>query len=95
KNNELIVGSYAEVEIAGLSYDRVAKVPQKALIKTQDATVVYVIKDGVASMKPINSVQVQDGIAYVEDGIEEGEMIVINNIAKLRPNSKVTIQKGN
>jgi len=95
KNNELIVGSYAEVEIAGLSYDRVAKVPQKALIKTQDATVVYVVKDGVASMKPINSVQVQDGIAYVEDGVSEGEKIVINNIAKLRPNSKVTIEKGN
>ena len=95
KNNELIVGSYAEIEIAGLNYERVAKIPQKALIKTQDATVVYVVKDGVVSMKPINTVQVHDGIAYVEDGLVEGEKIVINNIAKLRPNAKVTIMKAN
>ncbi|EQB34341.1 hypothetical protein M947_11265 [Sulfurimonas hongkongensis] len=95
RDRELIVGSYAEIEIDGLSYDRVAKIPQKALIKTQDATVVYVVKDGAVSMRPINALQVQDGIAYVEKGVFEGENIVISNIAKLRPNSKVTIVKGN
>lgn len=95
KDKELIVGSYSEIQIDGLSYDSVAKIPQEALIKTQDATVVYVVKDGTVSMKPIKSVQVQDGIAYIEDGVEEGENIVISNIAKLRPNSKVSIVKGN
>ncbi|MCK9491605.1 MAG: efflux RND transporter periplasmic adaptor subunit [Sulfurimonas sp.] len=95
KDNELIVGSYAEIQIDGLSYDRIAKVPQEALIKTQDATVVYIVKDGTISMRPIKSLQVQDGIAYVQENIEEGEKIVITNIAKLRPNSKVTIVKGN
>jgi membrane fusion protein (multidrug efflux system) len=91
----LVVGSYAEVIIDGLSYERVAKIPQVALIKTQDSTVVYVAKDGMISMRPIKSVHVQDGIAYVEEGVNEGENIVISNIAKLRPNSKVSIMKGN
>nr|WP_321268631.1 efflux RND transporter periplasmic adaptor subunit [uncultured Sulfurimonas sp.] len=95
KNNKLIVGSYAEIQIDGLSYESVAKVPQEALIKTQDATVVFVEKDGAVSMRPINALEVKDGIAYVEDGIQDGENIVISNIAKLRPNSKVSIMKGN
>jgi len=95
KDKELVVGSYAEIIIDGLSYESVAKIPQNALIKTQDATVVYVVKDGSVSMKPIKSVHVQDGIAYVQEGVKEGENIIISNIAKLRPNSKVTIMKGN
>lgn len=95
KNRELVVGSYAEIKIDGLEYARVAKIPQNALVKTQDATVVYVIKDGTVSMRPIKNAHVQDGIAYVEEGVQEGEDIVISNIAKLKPNSKVTIMKGN
>lgn len=95
KDKSLVVGSYAEITIDGLSYDRVAKIPQNALVKTQDATIVYVEKDGIISMRPIKSVHVQDGVAYVEEGVDEGENIVISNIAKLRPNSKVSIIKGN
>lgn len=95
KNKELVVGSYAEIKIDGLTYDNIAIIPQNALIKTQDATVVFVEKDGVVSMRPIMSVHVQDGVAYIEEGVEEGENIVVSNIAKLRPNTKVTILEGN
>jgi membrane fusion protein (multidrug efflux system) len=95
KSSELIVGSYAEISIDGLSYERVAKIPQEALIKTQNATVVYVVKDGAVTMKPLKAQQVVDGIAYVESGVKEGDSVVISNIAKLRPNSKVTIIEGN
>lgn len=95
RDKELVVGSYAEIKIDGLSYEHVAQVPQVALVKTQDATIVFIIKDGIASMRPIKSVHVQDGIAYIEEGLQEGENIVVSNIAKLRPNAKVTIMEGN
>jgi membrane fusion protein (multidrug efflux system) len=95
QNRELIVGSYAEIKIDGLSYEHVAQIPQEALVKTQDATIVFVIKDSIASMRPVKSVHVQDGIAYIEEGLLEGEKIVVSNIAKLRPNTKVTIVEGN
>jgi len=95
QNKELVVGSYAEIKIDGLEYERVAKIPQVALMKTQDAVVVYVIKDSIATMRPIKSVHVQDGIAYIEEGLQEGENIVVSNIAKLRPNTKVSIMEGN
>jgi membrane fusion protein (multidrug efflux system) len=94
QNRELTVGSYVEVSLGGFSYESVAKIPQNALIKTPDATVVYVIENGGVSMKPVKVVNSKDGIAMIESGVESDAQIAISNIAKLRPNSKVTIMDG-
>ncbi|MDD2652775.1 MAG: efflux RND transporter periplasmic adaptor subunit [Sulfurimonas sp.] len=94
QERELSVGAYANVLLGGFSYESVAKIPQNALIKTPDATVAYVVQDGVAMMRPLKIANVQDGLAMVESGIKEGEKVVVGNIAKLRPNSKVTIAEG-
>lgn len=94
KNRELLVGSYAEITMEGFSYERVAKIPQNALIKTPDATIVYLIENGAVSMKPVKILNVQNGVAMIESGVEEKEEIAISNIAKLRPNSKVTVMDG-
>lgn len=93
-NRELLVGSYAEVTLEGFSYENVAKIPQGALVKTPDATVVYLIENGAVSMKPIKILHVEDGVAMVESGIKESDEIAVSNIAKLKPNSKVTIMDG-
>lgn len=90
----LAAGAYVEVTLGGFSYESIAKIPQNALIKTPDATVAYVIQDGVAMMRPLKIANIQDGVAMVESGVKEGEKVVISNIAKLRPNSKVTIVEG-
>lgn len=91
---ELILGSYAEVSLEGFGYDSVAKIPQGALIKTPDATVVYIIENGAASMRAVSVLHVQNGVAMVESGVQENEEIAISNIAKLKPNAKVTVMDG-
>ena len=80
--------------LEGFSYENVAKIPQSALIKTPDATVVYLIENGAVSMKPIKVLHVENGVAMVESGIKESDEIAVSNIGKLRPNSKVTIMDG-
>ncbi len=94
-NKELIVGSYVEINLSGFSYDNVAKIPQNALIKTPNATVVYVVENGAVSMRPVKVLYVDNGVAMIEGGVKESEIVVTSNIAKLRPNSKVTIKGGN
>lgn len=94
KNRELTIGSYAEVLLEGLGYENVAKIPEIALVKTPDATVVYVIEGGAVSMRAVKILHVDNGVAIVESGVKEGEQIVISNMAKLRPNSKVSIMSG-
>lgn len=94
-NRELVLGSYVEVGMDGFSYDNVVKIPQNALIKTPEAVMVYVAKDGVVSMRPVEVLQVTDGVALISKGLNEQESVVVSNIAKLRPNSKVAIMDGN
>jgi len=96
KSGELVIGSYAELVIDGFSYKNAASIPEYALIKTPQGSVVYVIgEDGSLSMQGVAIAHVKDGSAIVTSGLNGGEKIVVSNIAKLRPNSKVQIIGGN
>lgn len=96
KDENLIIGSFVEVKLDGFSYKNVATIPQYALLKTPEATLVYVIGEGgELSMRPIDIAHIKDGDVVVLNGLFQGEKIVVSNIAKLRPNSKVTIIGGN
>ncbi|WP_373070708.1 efflux RND transporter periplasmic adaptor subunit [Sulfurimonas sp.] len=94
KERDLVIGSFVEVLLSGFSYNNVAKIPQHTLIKTPDANLVYIIKDGVATMKPVNVIDVNNGMAIIKSGVQSGDQIITSNIAKVRPNSKVSIIGG-
>ena len=91
----LVIGSYAQLTLGGFSYKNAALIPEYALVKTAESVVVYVIgEEGVVSMRPVEVAQVKDGNATVLSGLNAGEKIVVSNIAKLRPNTKVSIIGG-
>lgn len=95
KNQELVIGSFTEVKLDGFSFKNVAVIPEYALIRTPDAVLVYVIGEGgTLSMHPVDIAFVKDGKAIITSGLKEGDKIVVSNIAKLRPTSKVTIIGG-
>ena len=95
KAENLVIGSFVEIKLDGFSFKNVATIPQYALLKTPDATLVYVIEEGgELSMRPVKIALIKEGDAIVEEGLNGGEKIVVSNIAKLRPNSKVSIIGG-
>jgi membrane fusion protein (multidrug efflux system) len=95
-SKELVIGSFMQVRLDGFSYENVATIPQNALLKTPDAILVYVInEDGSLGMRPVEVAHVKEGNAIILGGLQAGEKIVVSNIAKLRPSSKVTIIGGN
>jgi membrane fusion protein (multidrug efflux system) len=91
KDFALVIGSYVEVVLSGFSYKNIVEIPQHTIIKTPEANLVYLIKDGVATMTPVKIVDVDKGIAIIKSGLKTGDKIVSSNIAKIRPNSKVSI----
>ncbi|MDD2789227.1 MAG: efflux RND transporter periplasmic adaptor subunit [Sulfurimonas sp.] len=94
-DEHLVIGSFAELKLDGFSYKNVAIIPQNALLKTSDAINVYVIEEGGAlTIRPITIALVKDGEAIVSAGLNAGDKIVVSNIAKLKPNSVVTIIGG-
>jgi len=94
KERHLVIGSYVEVVLSGFSYKNIVNIPQNSIMKTPDANLVYVIKDGIATMRPVEIIDVNNGIAVIRSGLKSGDEVITSNIAKLRPNSKVSVIGG-
>ena len=69
-------------------------IPATALQLSQDGSFVYVIKDSTATVRPIKIERTIDGVAVVESGIEEGEVVVTDGQLLLSNGTKVTIRTG-
>ena len=62
-----------------------------AILKTAQGTFVYIIEDSIAKLKPVKTgILVKEGIA-IEGGLNENDQIIISNIAKLKPDTKIQI----
>lgn len=93
KNEELSAGAYATATIDELAYGKVAKIPQNAILNTPKGSMVYVVNDGAAQMRPVTMLGSQNGEAVIQNGLQEGETIIASNIAKVRPDAKVSLIK--
>lgn len=94
-SNDYIVGDFINVSIKGLVIENGFVIPEQAILQTQNGAIVYVVENGVAIPKPVVlDMLTKDGM-IVNGTLKDGDMIVVNNIAKVRPNSKVQIVDGN
>lgn len=89
--SQMVIGSYLEIDLGGLEFKNVTTLPQNAILKTVDATLVYVIKEGKAVMQAVEVGYEHEGSVIIHSGLNEGDQVVISNIAKLRPNSDVQV----
>src|SRR5574344_117472 len=91
-NNELIVGNFGQIEVSNLDLGDIFVVPENAILKTAQATVVIVVgEDNIAKPTPIVVGDlIKEGVV-VKSGLKGGEKIIVSNIAKIRPNTKVQI----
>ena len=91
KNNEILIGEFAKIEVSNLDLGKVYIIPENAILKTSQGTFVYVITDSIAKLKPVQTgILVKEGIT-IESGLNENDVIVISNMAKLRPDTKIQI----
>ncbi len=91
KNNDILIGEFAKIEISNLSLGKVFVVPENAILKTAKGTFVYAIEDSTAKLKPVKTgILIKEGIT-IESGLNENDQIIISNMAKLRPDTKIQI----
>ncbi len=92
KNGDLLVGDFAQIKISNLDLGDVFVVPENAVLKTSQASIVMVVDDNnIVNPKPVVAGDlIKDGV-IIKGGLSGGEKIVISNIAKVRPNTKVQI----
>ncbi len=88
KDGRLWPGAFVEISQTINTLKEAVVVPQAALIQSARGTIVYVVEDGKALMKPVKQVGGQSGEAAVT-GIAAGESVVVDGKQNLRPGSLV------
>ena len=91
KDNELIIGGYSTIEIKNIKINNVFTIPEIAILQSANGAAVYVIDNGVATVRPVKIGNLTSSGVIVESGLKSGDKIIISNIAKVRPNAPVQI----
>jgi len=89
---ELYPGQFARVRILGPELIEAIMVPQRAILQTQQGTVVIVVNEkNIAEYRPVKLSYSVGELRLMDEGLKEGERIIIEGLNKVRPGSPVTI----
>ena len=83
-NLELKPGTYARVKVGGFHQKNGAKLPQIAVLQDLSNPFVYVVENGKIAKKIVKVVSQSATEAIVSEGINDGDLVVIDNFKKIR-----------
>ena len=70
-------------------------VPAQVIQRGPDGTYVFVINpDQTVKIQPVKVAQIEDGLALVDEGLQEGEQVVVDGQYRLQTGSKVKLGEG-
>lgn len=87
----LRTGQFGRVSVP-VAEAKLLLVPKSAVMKRGQMEMVFVAKDGKASLRLIKTGKSLDGQVEILSGLEEGEQVVISDVAKISDAQPVTIQ---
>ena len=85
----LRAGAFVEVTLEGRLFERVVALPVSALFADNQ---VMVIEDGRLAARTITLAAMDDKQAYVEDGLTEGEQVLLTRFEAARAGARVRIE---
>jgi RND family efflux transporter MFP subunit len=88
KDGRLWPGAFVEISQTINTVKDAVIVPQAALIQSARGTIIYVVEDGKAVLRPVKQVAGQSGEAAIT-GVTEGETVVVDGKQNLRPGALV------
>ena len=92
---EVKLGMTAAVEIADSPNGPVkALVPLSSIYQTNNSPCVWVVKEGVVQLRPVQTGAFRDASIEILSGVENGEVIVTAGVHRLREGQKVKISGG-
>ena len=93
-NNILIPGLFVRVNVEGLVYKDAISIPQKALLQDATGSYVFLAKEGKAHKLPVKAGTVHNDAYIIESGLNAGDIVITNNLTKLRPGSDVIVAEA-
>ncbi|MDE5591437.1 MAG: efflux RND transporter periplasmic adaptor subunit [Helicobacter sp.] len=88
-NNLLVPGEFSRIRLKGLIAKNVIAIPQAAVLQDSKGSYVYKIVDGKAISTPVVLGYSTENSFLVQSGLQEGDIIITDQLIKIRPNSAV------
>lgn len=86
----LLPGMFVRVRLEQAIDERALMVPPQALQRSADGlTNVYVVRDGAATLVPVQTGSEYQGSILVLSGLNEGDQVVVEGVQKIRPGAQV------
>ncbi len=88
-------GQFVHVNLLGLERPSIVVIPKQAVVQTPTSASVYVV-DEEQAMVTVRMIRLGDWHEngwIVEEGLEEGDVVVVDNIMRLRPGTPVAIDE--
>lgn len=88
KEQKLWPGAYVEINQTVATIKDATVVPQAAIVQGARGTIVFVVQDGKATLRPIKQIYADSGEAAIT-GVKPGEVVVLEGKQNVRPNAPV------
>jgi len=88
----LLPQTFVRVKIKGFPR-KALLIPQKAVMQGPQGAYVFVVEEGKAKMRPLVLGNPIKDFYVVEKGITPGDLVVLDNLVKIRPEMKIKIEK--
>lgn len=93
KDGDLREGMFASIELIVSVEPNALVVPETALIIKGDAVLIYVVKeDQTVDIRPIKTGKRIDGMVVIEEGLAQGDVVVLEGYQKIGPGSSVNVR---
>lgn len=94
ENNLLLPGMFVNAEIIQSVIPNAYIIPQVAVTRTPtgQAMVMVVDAEGKAISKPVTTAGSQGSNWIISEGLQPGDKVIVDGLAKVQPNAKVTVK---
>ncbi len=93
--NKLLSGQYVTVYLHGIEYLHVFRLPQEAVLTSNQGSFVYVVEKGIAHQRYVKTGEMlPEGQWMITKGLNNGEVVVISGNTRISDKQKVVIDKA-
>jgi len=91
----VLPGQFARIKLLGATFRQVLAVPQGAVLRTQQANLVWVVDEaGEVQPRPVTMGEAVGNDYLIEQGLSGGERVIVEGVIKVRPGITVRAREA-
>jgi membrane fusion protein (multidrug efflux system) len=90
----ILPNQFLRIVIKGIQRRNAIVVPQKAVLQSPSGPFVYIVENGKAIVRDIKLGERVGDNFVVENGLKPGDLVIVDNLMKIRPEMPVKIGEG-